>query len=539
MDEMKEIYEELKKMPKANFDFYIGPHIPDHLLQNALTVISGSEKYSENYYDIPLALLVTDKELEGFHCLIFTKYCLIVKTTETPQFISYKGTTFTFGVNTDSGEKILYIRNKVNTNYSLVKNIFGSKESADFFTSFAEFMTKKIENELNLLVNDTSFTETILNAKENNQSNYLFNYRDIYGNDILMLSIIYGNDKLTECLLQILPEFYSAKNFQGESFLYLATLKDKEDIYNEYFDYNGYTLLDADCRKQIHDAQKSYSFNSKLNKGIAVVGGFLNGLVNMISDSHEQYNYNSYYEKSEELQDNLDTKIEYIKQQYYKECKRISLDELYEAGMTEIKNTEEKIVQAQNKIEQQIQVLKEEKLAELLEPKGEFETTAEYNKRLEKSKTADKHFEKDFKEEIEQLKKEMEPIVQKELNNLSVEMAKTKYVCSYFELLKNAENSKKKTQALPKNTEKLSLQYIPCIKPENVILESYDADNEVFGIKIFDDSKFFVKVPIKIAPDFKQSFSPASVSFKIEIKNGQLYQHGKITFQNNDYEINS
>lgn len=535
MDEMKEIYEELKKIPKANFDFYIGPHIPEHLLQNALTVISGSEKYSENYYDIPLALCVIDKELEGFHCIIFTKYCLIVKTTETPQFIPYKGATFTFGVNTDSGEKILYIQNKANTNYV----IFESKETADFFTSFADFMTKKIENELSLLVNDSAFTETILSAKENNQSNYLYNYRDIYGNDILMLSIINGNDKLTEGLLKILPEFYSTKNFQGESFLYLAALKDKQEIYDKYFAYNGYVLVDADCKKQIHDAQKSYSFDSKLNKGITVVGGFLNGLANMISGSHEQYNYNSYYEKNEELQDNLDTKIEYIKQQYYKKCKRISLEELHEAGITETKDIEEKIVQAQNKIEQQIQVLKKEKLAELLEPKGEFETTAEYNKRLEKSKTADKHFEKDFKEEIEQLKKEMEPIVQEELNNLSEEMAKTKYVCGYFDLLKNAENSKKKTQALPKNTEKLSLQYIPCIKPENVVLESYDADNEVFGIKIFEDSNFFVKVPIKIAPDFKQYFSPASVSFKIEIKNGQLYQHGKITFQNNDYEINS
>ena len=539
MDEMKEIYEELKKMPKANFDFYIGPHIPDHLLQNALTVISGSEKYSENYYDIPLALLVTDKELEGFHCIIFTKYCLIVKTTETPQFIPYKGATFTFGVNTDSGEKVLYIQNKANTNYVLVKNIFRSEETADFFTSFADFMTKKIENELSLLVNDSAFTETILNAKENNQSNYLYNYRDIYGNDILMLSIIYGNDKLTEGLLKILPKFYSNKTFNGDSFLYLAAIKGKEEIYNEYFGYNGYALVDADCKKQIHDAQKSYSFNSKLNIGINVVGRFLNGLTNMINNSNDLYDNNSFYEKKEELQDNLDTKIEYIKQQYYKECKCISLDELHEASMTEIKDIEEKIVQAQNKIEQKIQVLKEEKLAELLEPKGEFETTAEYNKRLEKSKTADKHFEKDFKEEIEQLKKEMEPIVQEELNNLSEEMAKTKYVCGYFDLLKNAENSKKKTQALPKNTEKLSLQYIPCIKPENVVLESYDADNEVFGIKIFDDSNFFVKVPIKIAPDFKQYFSPASVSFKIEIKNGQLNQHGKITFQNNDYEINS
>lgn len=525
----------LKEIPHGQYKTYFSPNINDDILKNALNfLIKPAEKTKKIYKKEILAVCVIDINLKGFHSLIFAENELYVKLDGFYNCILYPNIKDIYLENHEENT-CLCIQEQTEKK-TIICEYFNTEEFRDFLSNFIDFV-KKTEAEKLI----TQFENKNLYVEKTNLeivTAYLQDYKDEFNNDILMKSYLLKDKKYFNYLIQNLPRKYSWKNTFDWSFLCLATMNNDEELIEKFFEYNDFNLLPIQLKNEVESAKKSLRISEKINNGVNIAGGILGGMFHLLlgtSKTREEEIAEMEYKENqlEERTNTYNSKIHNIKSKFIHEFSKENIK-------IQIKKIKEKEIDIENKIKEanetiptEIEKLKKLKLGSLLLPKGEFEKTDDYNKRVEKANKFSKNFEKEYADEILAIRLKQTQIDEyiKHLNeDLAFEKNKRKFLLKA--LNGDQGNISILEKSIPNKSKEFSKFYVEKSKTINFIIDKYDADSETFKI-----NNYKVHIPIDIAPIFKQNFSKKLIGSEIYFENNEIIEKLYVNFNNTKYYL--
>ncbi len=537
----------LKQMPKGKYETYFAPDIDNEILTNALNFIVNDKNTTTNaiYKNEVLAICVVEPELKGFYSLIFTEKALYIKLDGFYNCLLYSEIN---SVWIDQETKALRI-NSIN-----IKKYFNTAKFLDFLNKFLELAKnienkelQKIQNEmLEKLQNGTLMIDDLSAVKD---LNFLYNYTDKYGNDAIMISYLYKDKTLFYNLIKELSkDDYSHKNNYDFSFLCLAVIQNDTATIEKYFDYDSYSLLPYNFQEEAKSAIKAKKFSSGLDTGFNIAGSIIGGLFNLAFGTDEQIITDEDKRNQEEKRESkFEEKISNIKEKFLTEYSKNKIKDRKKVCLKTIITFLTKIAEEEKIIPYKIKEFKQEQLKELTAPKGEFEKTDDYNKRLEKAKNLSENFEKIYSQEIKVIKDSEAPSIEAVIKSLNQQIASKKEEIEFLELtlngiepnpsssLKIEEQGKELTTTTENKSKVVSKYYVIGTFKS---LDNYDADTESFKINMQfgkDIQNYSVHIPIDIAPSFKQSFSKNWIKSDLSFNDGKILEDFWIEYNSKKY----
>lgn len=590
-------------LPNGNYKTYFAPDISDEIMANALTFIlhvNGNTPIEINSSHV-VAVCVADESAKGLNALVFTHEALYPKFDVSYRKINYEKMV-SISLEGSDGLKIEYEDEKV----IYIPENFSTDELAQFLIKLSDYKREKQDDLLQKIINagDFSLAKDITSFPVDK----LLSYRDKYGNDILMLSILYDipdvynyilnnintplekgdYNKVHKTVVDILTkdnEFtssYDHKNNFDHSFLHFAAKAGKRKTIVEcYYTYNHFSLLSYEEKNKIDEIISRSSRNIKVDKAKSVANTIGNGIFDLflrpafterlesekeldkIKDEVKlQERYSSCASQIEQQKNNFKKNFfsNYTKyndrlneeiSKLNKQIKDIISD--CETRITQLNKQKEK---ERNRLGQEITKFKNSVIKKLNVPKGEFETTAQYQERMKKLEEIKNSFETRFADELQNITETVQQEVEWNIRQIDDELKQLKErklqvetnageyyetahivrsikekesEMEYYSFITNAQKkSEQQTNTVDEKKESFTTSMIkPTFhkskKFSSVKLGQYNADEEFFAISI-DGEEHILRIPISIAPDFKQSFKAKQIVSDFEIENAHIVE---------------
>lgn len=340
-------------------------------------------------------------------------------------------------------------------------------------------------------------------------------YKDKYENDSLLLAYLYGQDRILNYLMRYCkPSF----NKFGIGLLQAASARNDNKFINKNFITES--MHTPDEWKQINNIIKEKNFSKSFDTTGNLLSGVMRiglGVTETVEERMERI------ERKEEIELNYESKIQERKTLFKEKYSKEYYKKLYIESENKIQKIDSKIKNIRDNEEKQISTEIEKffknkfdeyacelGLVDFKKPKDEFETTASYNERIEKSVL----IEKEINEKIDELRKTSTDKINEiresiscknriDIEQLELERNEPKEFIDFFDNYLFIDLSKK-------------------VKFEDVnpisiidIISKYDADNQIFDIILKSGSSkefaFKLPIPIEIAKDFKNNLSTKTI----------------------------
>lgn len=340
-------------------------------------------------------------------------------------------------------------------------------------------------------------------------------YKDKYENDSLLLAYLYGQDKIFNYLMRYCrPSF----NKFGIGLLQVASVRNDDNFIDKYF--TSESMHTPDDWKHINNIIKE----KKLSKTFDSTGNFLSGALGNYLGVNETYEDRiEKIKRKEEIESNYEFKIQERKTKFKGKYNKDYFKKLYKESENNIQKINSKIKNIRDNEEKQISTEIEKffknkfdeyacelGLVDLKKPKDEFETTASYNERIEKSVL----IEKEINEKIDELRKSSTDQINEIRNSIS---SKNQMHVEQLELTRRESE-----EFIDFFDNYLFIDLSKKVKFEDVnpisiidVVSKYDADNQIFDIILKSGSSkefaFKLPIPIEIAKDFKNNLSTKTV----------------------------
>lgn len=385
----------------------------------------------------------------------------------------------------------------------------------------------------------------------------LLDFRDEHGNDVILLSYLYGQKEITNYLFTKINCKYTVRNKYGYSILHIASMRnDRSIIDSEHFKESK--LHRESDWKSIGNLLS----NKKWSDGLNTAGKVLDGICRLVfslagvkesePEKAERYTEQKLAdnERKEEFERKLEIEVNKFTSIYTKEYfenARKSVAKRLEEKNKELKQKEiEKDKTIEMQLKNETKNLKDNYYDNLLlssgyknltAPKDEFETTEIYQRRLEdaekikseieiKMESFDIDFEKEIKEKKEMLINEY----QQNLDFIKREISETNLELDFYDNYVFRDNSK-------------NIAYEQ-VAPLNIIelKNQYDADKQYFNIEIITDLKetlrYKLYIPIEIAKDVKNYLVSDNIENLVERKpDGSILRKVWITYNEKEYHF--